>query len=104
MFATIRRYEGVDVSRITELTSKVNETLVPQLRELPGFAGYYLIEAGNGVVSSMGLFETREQADESTELVTKWIASEKLDRAIPNPPKITSGKVVAHSEGLVAVA
>jgi hypothetical protein len=104
MFATIRHYEGVDVTRINEMTSKVNETLVPQLRELPGFAGYYLIDAGNGVLSSFGLFETSEQADESTKLVTKWIASETFDRAIPNPPKITSGKVVAHSEGLVAVA
>jgi hypothetical protein len=104
MFATIRHYEGVDVTRINEMTSKVNETLVPQLRELPGFAGYYLIDAGNGVLSSFGLFETSEQADESTKLVTKWIASENFDRAIPNPPKITSGKVVAHSEGLVAVA
>jgi hypothetical protein len=104
MFATIRRYEGVDVTRTTEMISKVNETLVPQLRELPGFAGYYLIEAGDGVLGSFGLFETREQADESTKLVTKWIASENFDRAIPNPPQITSGEVVAHSESLVAVA
>jgi hypothetical protein len=104
MFATIRRYEGVDVTRMNELTTKVNETLVPQLRDLPGFAGYYLIEAGSGVVSSLGLFETREQADDSTRLVTEWIASENLGRAIPNPPKITSGKVVAHSDRMVAVA
>ncbi len=104
MFATIRRYEGVDMTRTNELTGKANETLVPQLRDLPGFADYYLIDAGNGVLSSFSLFETREQADESTKLVTKWIASENLDRAIPNPPKITSGEVVAHSERLVAVA
>jgi hypothetical protein len=104
MFATIRRYEGVDATRTHELTSKVNETLVPQLRELPGFSGYYLIEAGNGVLSSFGLFETREQADESTKLVTKWITDENFNTAIPNPPKITSGKVVAHSDILVAVA
>jgi hypothetical protein len=50
------------------------------------------------------VFETREQADVSTELVTKWIANENLNEAIPNAPKITSGKVVAHSEGLIAVA
>jgi hypothetical protein len=104
MYATIRRYEGVDVTRTSEVTSLVNETLVPQLRELPGFAGYYLIEAGNGVLSSFGLFATSEQADESSELVTKWIANENLNEAIPNPPKITSGKVVAHSDRMVALA
>ena len=104
MFATIRRYEGVDVARISEVTSKVNETLVPQLRKLPGFSGYYLIEAGNGVLSSLGLFETSEQADESTKLVAKWITDEDFASAIPNAPKITSGRVVAHSNGIAAVA
>lgn len=104
MHATIRRYEGVDVTRMNEVTSKVKETLVPQLHELPGFAAYYLIEAGNGVVSSLGLFETSEQADESTKVVAKWITDENLSTAIPNAPKITSGKVVVQSDRVLAVA
>ena len=99
MHATIRRYEGVDVSRVNEVVGKVNETLVPQLRELPGFSGYYLIQAGNGVLSLLGLFETSEQADESTKLVSKWITDENLGSAMPNAPKITTGKVVAQSNG-----
>jgi hypothetical protein len=102
MHATIRRYEGVDATRMTEIGGKVKETLVPQLRELPGFAGYYLIEAGNGVLSSLGLFETSEQGDESTKVVSKWITDENFGSAIPNAPKITSGKVVAHSNGVVS--
>jgi hypothetical protein len=104
MHATIRRYEGVDVTRTNEVSGKVKETLVPQLRELPGFAGYYLIEADNGVMSSIGLFESSQQADESTKVVAKWITDENFATAIPNAPKITSGKVVAHSNGIVAVA
>lgn len=100
MHATIRRYEGVDTARTNELTGKVNEKLVPQLRKLPGFAGYYLIEADNGVLSSLGLFETAAQADESTKVVAQWIRDENFDSAMPNAPKITSGKVVAHSNGV----
>ena len=95
MYATIRRYEGVDQNRTSELTGKVNETLVPQLSKLPGFAGYYLIEAGNGVFSSLGLFETAEQSEESTKVAATWIRDEKFDTVLPNAPKITSGKVVA---------
>jgi hypothetical protein len=102
MHATIRRYEGVDAARTNEVSGKVNETLVPQLKKLPGFAGYYLIEGGNGVLSSLGLFETAQQADESTRVVAKWITDEHFDKAIPNAPKITSGKVVAHSNGMTA--
>jgi hypothetical protein len=103
MHATIRRYEGVDTTRMNEVVGKVNKTLVPKLQELPGFSGYYLIEAGNGVLSSFGLFETSEQADESKPLITKWISDENFNSVIPNPPKITSGKLVAHSDGVPAL-
>jgi hypothetical protein len=103
MHATIRRYEGVDQNRTAELTGKINETFVPELSKLPGFKGYYLLEADNGVLSSLGLFETAEQADESTTLAATWVRDEKLESAFPNPPKITSGKIVAQGKG-VAVA
>ena len=103
MHATIRRYEGIDTTRMNEVTGKVNETLVPQLKKLPGFSGYYLIEADNGVLSSLGLFETSEQAGESTKVVSKWITDENFNSAIPNAPRITSGKVVAQSN-TIAVA
>ena len=98
MHAIIRRYDGVDQNRTVELTAKVNETLVPKLEKLSGFAGYFLIEAGNGVFSSLGLFETSEQGKESTNVVATWIREEKLETLIPNEPKITSGKVIAHSD------
>jgi hypothetical protein len=100
MYATIRRYEGVDSARTNEVVGKVNETLVPQLRKLPGFAGYYLIEAGNGILSSLGLFETSEQAEESGKLASKWINDEHFSTVIPGTPKITNGKVVARSNGV----
>ena len=102
MHATIRRYDGVDSARTDELTRRVEETLLPKLSKLDGFKGYYLIEAGNGVVSSLGLFENMEQADESTRVTASWVRDEKLETALPNPPKITTGKVVAHKNGFVA--
>jgi hypothetical protein len=104
MHATIRRYDGVDQNRSAELTRNVNETLVPKLEKLPGFAGYFLIEAGNGVFSSLSLFETPEQGMESTKFVARWIRDEKLDTIIPNEPKITSGRVVAQSDRVLVAA
>ena len=88
----------MDKNRTVELTGKVNETLVPKLEKLSGFGGYYLIEAGNGVFSSLGLFETPEQGKESTNVVATWIRDEKFETLIPNEHKITSGQVVAHSD------
>ena len=104
MHATIRRYDGVDQNRSAELTRKVNEMLVPKLEKLSGFAGYYLIEAGNGVFSSLSLFETPEQGMESTKAVATWLRDEELDKVIPNEPKITSGKVVVNSNRVPVAA
>jgi hypothetical protein len=102
MHATVRRYEGVDASRTDELTKRVGESLLPRLSELPGFSGYYLIEADKGVMSSIGFFDTSAQADESSRVAATWVRDEKLETALPNPPKITSGEVIVHkTNGLV---
>ena len=101
MHATVRRYEGVDQNRTEELTKKVGETLLPSLSKLPGFEGYYLIEAGNGVMSSIGLFDTSAHADESTRIAATWVRDEKLETALPNEPKITDGEVIVHKNGFV---
>jgi hypothetical protein len=94
MHAILRRYEGVEPSRTVELTRKVDNELIPKLKELPGFTGYYLIEAGNGVMTSISLFDTAEQADKSSRIASNWVRDEKLDSALPNAPKITFGEVV----------
>jgi hypothetical protein len=36
------------------------------------------------------------QASVSTSLVADWLREEKLEEAIPNPPKVTDGEIVAH--------
>ena len=102
MHATIRRYEGIDQGRTDELTKKVGESLLPRLSEMPGFRGYYLIEAGNGVMSSIDFFDTSAQADESTRVAATWVREEKLETALPNPPKVTGGEVIVEkTNGLV---
>jgi hypothetical protein len=94
MHAIVRRYEGIDTKRTDELTRKVGESLTPRLSKLPGFSGYFLIEAGNGVMSSVNFFDTSAQADESTRVVSEWLREEKLESLVPNPPKITGGEVI----------
>ena len=96
MHAIVRRYEGIDSKRTDELTRKVGESLTPRLSKLPGFSGYFLIEAGNGVMSSIGFYDTVEHADESTRVATEWVREQNLEQALPNAPKITTGEVVVQ--------
>ncbi len=97
MHATIRRYEAIDKARTSELVKKAEDGLLPRLSQLPGFNGYYLIEAEHGIMSSVGFFDTAEDAEESNRVASNWVREEKLESALPNPPKITSGVVVTHT-------
>src|SRR6266446_1749561 len=56
----------------------------------PGFAAYFLIDAGEGVLTSVGPFETSDQAHQSPRLAS-WIRENDLASALPNTPKITAG-------------
>jgi hypothetical protein len=96
MHATIERYEGIDPNRTDELVKKFGDSLVPRLSKLPGFNGYYLIAADKGVMSSFGFFDTSAQADESTRVAATWVREEKLESALPNPPRIMGGEVIVH--------
>jgi hypothetical protein len=96
MHAIVRRYEGIDTKRTDELTRKIGDSLTPRLSKLPGFNSYYLIEAGNGVMSSVNFFDTSAQAEESTRVVAEWLREEKLESLVPNAPKITGGEVIVR--------
>jgi hypothetical protein len=74
----------------------VNESLLPKLSKLPGFEGYFLMEAGEGVVRSTTLFDTLAQAEDSTRIAAEWMQEEKLEKLVPNAPKVTVRKVIAH--------
>ena len=91
--ATLRRNR---TKRTDELTRKVGESLTPRLRKLEGFGGYYLIEAEEGVWSAVNFYDTSAHADESTRVVAEWLREEKLEEALPNPPKITDGTVIVQ--------
>jgi hypothetical protein len=47
-------------------------------------------------MTSVSLFDAPEHAGESTRLAASWIRDERLEGALPNPPKITLGKVIAQ--------
>jgi hypothetical protein len=95
MYATVRRYEGIDRARSQEITRKVGDSLLPSVSKLPGFRGYYLIDGGETVLTSIGLFENAKEAHESTRIAARWVREQKLESALPNTPKVTAGPVLA---------
>jgi len=68
MYAAVRRYEGITDD--AEAGRRVGHSFIPLLEDVPGFVAYYWIDAGDGVMASLSLFETREGADKSARLPT----------------------------------
>jgi len=95
VYATVRRYEGIDKARSEEVTRKVGESLLPSLNKLPGFGGYYLLDAGEGVFTS-GLFENSKEAHVSTRIAARWVREQGLESALRDAPRVTVGPVIAH--------
>jgi hypothetical protein len=61
---------------------------------VPGFIAYYWIDAGDGVMASLSVYEDQRGADKSVELAREWVR-ENAAEIIPNAPQITEGHVVA---------
>lgn len=94
MYGALRRYEGI--TNAAEAGRLVGESFVPLLERVPGFIAYYWIDAGNGVMASLSLFESQEGADKSVEIAHAWVA-ENAPTLFPNPPRVTEGPVVASA-------
>ena len=94
MYGAVRRYEGI--TNDAEAGRLVRESFVPLLEHVPGFIAYYWIDAGNGAMASLSLFESQEGADKSVEIAHAWIA-ENAPTLFPNPPRVTEGPVVASA-------
>jgi hypothetical protein len=71
MYAAVRRYEGI--------------TDPPEAGRL---------DAGDGVMASLSVYEDQAGADESVRVAHDWVR-ENAATLIPNPPQVTEGHVVA---------
>ena len=63
---------------------------------------YFLIDAGEGVLTSVGLFEISHEAHQSTRLAASWIRENDLASALPNTPKIIAGPLIVQGRPAAA--
>jgi hypothetical protein len=100
MHAVIRRYEGIDSTRMEELIGMMKDDFIPQLSEIEGMNAYHVIDGGTGVLATIGIFDTAEAAEESTQLAASYIRDQGLADALPSAPQVTSGEIVAQHAGI----
>ena len=94
MYASVRRYDGV--TDVREAIRRVNEGFIQIVSEIPGLAAYYWIDAGDGVMISVSVFQDQASAEQSNARAADFVR-ENLTAVLPNRPQITAGEVVAHT-------
>ena len=93
MFIAIRKYAGC--KDVREVNRRVVASLIPSLREFPGYQSYSIVDFGNNTATSISVFDTREQAEDATQRV--WdIVQRTLSDLLPNPPEVTIGEVLSE--------
>lgn len=92
MYVSIRRYEELTSDRIDEIIKRVEEGFVPIIRASAGFIGYKFIDAGDGVIATISVFDTKVAAEESNKAAASWV-KENMAEFTTKPPQITAGIV-----------
>ena len=94
MHAAIRRYQ-VDPGSVDEVKRGINEGFLPIIKDASGFQAYYVVDAGDGTLETVSVFDDRKGAEESTRMASVYI-SENMASVLPGSPEVLQGEVVAH--------
>ena len=85
MHASIRKYR-IDTDAVAALKFRVEDGFVPIISKLPGFVSYMVVDAGDGVVASISIFESEEAAEQSNAAAAAWV-KESLSDVITKAPE-----------------
>jgi len=93
MFVMIRQYSGCPDAR--EVNRRVQVAAVMNvITSMPGIQSYSVVDHGDGVVATVGVFETREQAENSA-AIARPIVAEHFADLLPNAPEIIVAEVLS---------
>ncbi|MGH2821074.1 MAG: hypothetical protein ACRDJ5_10530 [Actinomycetota bacterium] len=99
MYTTVKRYElgagSRGVGAVREIMRRCQEELVPKVGEVGGFASFYVVDAGEGIVAAVSIFEHEAGAEEGNQLVKRFF-KERLAGLLQANPQITEGEAVVH--------
>ena len=94
MYAAVRQYKSKPGS--ADLLAEKVKDLVPVISGVSGFMGYYVIYAPDDTVTSISIFNSVAEAEESNRLALAWI-EDNLAPLVMGPASATAGPVIVHS-------
>ena len=93
---TIRKFSRM--RSVPEAARRAETGIGQILKRSPGFQGYYVFDAGDGVGGSVTLFESKETALAANEKALAWVRA-SLSDLLDGEPEITTGEVLVAISG-----
>jgi hypothetical protein len=103
MYAIIRRYTAkatIDPKTIDAFKHRLEDGFVPLAREIHGFHGYYAVNVGNKQLFTIGLFDDKAGAAESTRKAADFVKKDPLKDQLGSP-EIFEGDLLVAKEATV---
>src|SRR5919199_1967024 len=72
MYAAIRRYK-VKPDVTPEVTKQIMERFVPLIKQSPGLLAYYVLDEEDGAISTISIFDEREQMEKANVIAADWM-------------------------------
>jgi hypothetical protein len=92
MYPVFRKFNYV--SSVAEAARRAESGIGQVLKQSPGFQGYYVFDAGDGMGGSVTLFDSRETTIVANEKALAWIRASLID-VVNGEPEITISEVLA---------
>ena len=92
MYVIIRKFNHM--RSVPEAARRAESGIGQMLKQSPGFQGYYVFDAGNGIGGSVTLFDSSEAALAANEKALAWIRASMAD-LVQGEPEITTVEVLA---------
>jgi heme-degrading monooxygenase HmoA len=67
---------------VDEVQQKVQDGMVPILRDQPGFVSYDVVDAGPDALISISRWETHDQAEQAVQTIADWVADSGVDELV----------------------
>lgn len=90
MFVSIRRYHSPDVA---EVARRVEDGFLPLIQQSPGFIAYYLLDCGDGWLSTISMFADQTGAEGSAYLAADWVR-DNIAPWIDAGPEVVMGQTL----------
>jgi hypothetical protein len=103
MYATIRRYTSkaaIDQKAIDGLKQRIEDGFVPMAQEIRGFHCYYAVNVGNKQLITIGLFDDKAGAAESTRKAAEFVKKDPMKDQLGSP-EILEGDLLVAKEAAV---